>query len=265
MTSKGGAMKGLVEGKVALVTGGGAGIGRAICELLAEHGASVEVVELNPEYGRATVARIEKAGGKAKFYQCDVSKLNEIESTYKAVVKDFNQVDVLVNNCGVGFGGDILKTGEADWRRIMDINLDAMFRFCKLACQDMAARKDGAIVNVSSLGGIIGGPDGIAYCTSKFGVIGLTRSMAADYAKDNVRCNVVAPGFTWTEMAQAGFKTPADKANFEKCMPIGRFAEPREIAAGVLFLASDLATYCSGSVLAVDGGITGCFWPKGMQ
>lgn len=258
-------MKGLVEGKITLVTGGGSGIGRAICEILSEHGATVAVVELNSECGEETVVRVEKAGGKAKFYQCDIGNLDKVGSTYKAVVKDFGRVDVLVNNCGIGFGGDILKTGESDWRRIMDVNLDAMFRFCKLACQDMVARKDGAIVNVSSLGGIIGGPDGIAYCTSKFGVIGLTRSMAADYARYNVRCNVVAPGFTWTEMAKTGFKTPEDKANFEKCMPIGRFAEPREIAGGVLFLASDLASYCSGTVLSIDGGITGCFWPKGMQ
>lgn len=260
-------MKGLVDGRIAMVTGGGAGIGRAICAQLAEHGATVAVVEINPQFGSQTAAAIEKSGGKARFYQCDVADLEQIQKTFEAVIHDFARLDILVNNCGIANPDTIVTLSEGDWRRLMTVNLDAMFRFSKLAVNDMLKRKDGAIVNISSLGGILGGPGGVAYCTTKFGVNGLTRSMAADHAKDNIRINAVAPGFTYTDMARIGFEKTGDhdtaKAGLEKALPIGRMALPKEIAAGVLFLASDLASYCAGTILAVDGGITGCFWPHG--
>ncbi len=260
-------MKGLVDGKIALVTGAGAGIGQAVCELLAEHGATVAVVELNPEYGKNTVTAISKAGGKAKFYQCDLGDARQLETAFNAVINDYGRLDILVNNCGVACGKTVVDTTEEEWRHLMDVNLDAMFRLSKLSVADMLKRQDGAVVNISSLGGILGGPTGVAYCTSKFGVNGLTRAMAADHAKDGIRVNAVAPGMTYTLMAKQGFEGTGDagkaQAELEKALPIGRMADPKEIAAGVLFLASDLASYCAGTILSVDGGVTGCFWPHG--
>jgi NAD(P)-dependent dehydrogenase (short-subunit alcohol dehydrogenase family) len=262
------AMKGLVDGKVALVTGGGSGIGRSICELLAEHGAAVAVIDISKDGGEQTVGNITGKGGKAAFYQCDLADPASIAAVCADVISNNGRIDVLVNNCGIGCSKTVTDMEEEEWRRVLNINLDAMFRFCKLAVRDMLKRKTGSVVNISSLGGILGGPDGVAYCTSKFGVIGLTRSMAADHGKDGIRINSVAPGFTFTPMAEAGFANADDpakaRAKFERCIPVGRMAEPREIAAGVLFLASDLASYCSGAVLPVDGGVTGCFWPQGM-
>jgi NAD(P)-dependent dehydrogenase (short-subunit alcohol dehydrogenase family) len=222
-------------------------------------------VDVDPGKGNETVDSIANAGGKARFYQCDVGKLDQIERTYNAVVGDFGRLDVLVNNCGVACSATVPDTSEDDWRRVMGINLDAVFRFSRLAVSDMLKRKDGAIINISSIGGIVGGPAGAAYCTSKFGIIGLTRSMAADHAKDGIRINCVAPGVTCTEMAKEGFESTGNydkaKADLEKALPIGRMAQPREIAAGVLFFASALASYCAGVVLPVDGGVTECFWP----
>jgi len=260
-------MKGLVEGKIALVTGAGAGIGAAISELLAEHGATVAVVELNEEFGQRTVATIEKAGGKAKFYPCDVADLDQIQKTVEAVILDYGRVDILVNNCGIANGDLIVDLSEANWHRVLEVNLTSMYRFAKLAVADMLKRKDGAIVNTSSIGGLLGGPNGLVYCTSKFGVNGLTRSLAADYARYNIRVNAVAPGMTYTDMARIGFESTGDaakaKTQLEKSLPIRRMAAPREIANGVLFFASGLGSYCAGSILPIDGGVTGCFWPFG--
>jgi hypothetical protein len=260
-------MKGLVEGKIALVTGAGAGIGAAISELLAEHGAMVAVVEVNEEFGKRTVAAIEKAGGNAKFYCCDVGNLEQIQKAFEAVIRDYGRVDILVNNCGIANGDLIADLSEENWHRILNVNMTAMYRFAKLAVTDMLKRKDGAIVNISSLGGLIGGPNGLVYCTSKFGVNGLTRALAADHAKDGIRVNAVAPGMTYTDMARKGFESKGDaakaKAGLERALPIGRMASPREIAYGVLFFASEMGSYCAGSILPIDGGVTGCFWPFG--
>ena len=251
-----------LKGKVALVTGAGAGIGRAIAQTLGRAGAVVGVLDCDRKLGNETVRLMTKDRSEAVFIRADVSNVQQIKRSVTSLLRRFGRIDILVNNVGVAHVGSALQTSEADWNRMVSINLSAAFHCLRLVLPDMLKRRHGSIVNISSVYGLCGGADHCAYTATKHGMVGLTRSVAMDFAREGIRCNCVCPGTTDTPMARWGWKIwgggDIDKARrrLEEKIPIGRVAQPEEIAQAVLFLASDASSYCTGAILAVDGGWT---------
>ena len=244
-----------LAGRTAIVTGAHQGIGRAIAERLVKEGAYVALVDVNPDTER--VAAEIAADGQAEFYQTDVSKSSQVEQTVAAVLKRRGSIDILVNNTGITGGGTIAETTEKLWDSVMAVNLKGMFLFSKFVLPSMQKSKRGSIINISSVGGVSGGDNALSYCTSKWGVVGLSKSMAIDHAKEGIRVNVIGPGFTETPMMRGdrdeeGVKEVRDM--FAARIPMGRVAQPKEIAAGAAFLASDDASFVTGAVLMIDGG-----------
>jgi len=242
--------------KTAIVTGAHQGIGKAIAERLFAEGAFVALVDINPDTER--IAEDISSNGQARFYQANVSKSREIEKTVANILRDRGSIDILVNNTGITGEGTISETTEEFWDNVMAVNLKGMFLFSKCVLPSMRENKKGSIVNISSIAGVTGG-GALSYGTSKWGVIGLSKSMAVDHAQDGIRINVVGPGFTETPMMRADEDAEGVKkrrAMFAGRIPMGRVAQPEEIAAGVAFLASDDASFVTGAVLMIDGGIT---------
>jgi 3-oxoacyl-[acyl-carrier protein] reductase len=247
-------MAGRIEGKVALITGAGSGIGRASAERFAAEGARVVVVDLKG--AEETAAAIEAAGGEALALDTDVGDEEAVAAMAAAALERFGQVDVLMNNAGVL--DDYLPAAEMPtevWDRVMGVNLNAQFFTSRALLPQMVERGDGAIINVASTAGLNGGNGGAAYTTSKHGVIGFTRQLAFDYARKGIRCNVICPGAVETGMTKEIFASP-DAAVMEavESAPIGRWAQPDELANVALFLASDEASFVNGAVYLVDGG-----------
>ncbi len=245
-----------LKGKVAIVTGGASGIGRATAELFAREGARVVVADYNADAGRATVEGIESAGGEAVFCRVDVSDAAQVEAMVQTAVERYGGVDILFNGAGILFFGTVLDTDQAAWDRLMAINLTGTYLCSRAVLPRMIARGGGAIVNTSSsTGNHDGNSNAAAYVTSKGGVTLLTRCMAIDHAKDNVRVNAIAPGPTDTPMLRSNM-TPKEVADFAQTFPMKRLGRPEELANAVLFLASDEASFVTGAILAVDGGQT---------
>ncbi|VVB81441.1 L-rhamnose 1-dehydrogenase (NADP(+)) [uncultured archaeon] len=237
------------KNKVVVVTGAGSGIGRAIALAFAKEGASVVIASHHSD-GKKVEQEIVKAGGKALFVQADVSGSASVRSMVDGVIKKFKRVDFLVNNAGILLHGDAVSTSEADWNRVLDVNLKGMFLCAKYVVPCM---KSGAIVNISSEWGLSGGRDVLAYCASKGGVVNLTRAMALDYARKGIRVNAVCPGLINTKML-TGFFSKKELREIGQMVPMRRIGEPEEIARVILFLCSDDASYVTGAVLSVDGG-----------
>ena len=249
----------LLEGKVAIVTGSGRGIGRATARLLAREGAAVVVAERNAEIGAATARDIEASGGRALFVQADVSRSAEVEALVRHASEAFGGIDLLVNNAGVDVGRSLLETSEEEWDWLMGINLRAHFLLGKAVVPHMQARGGGAIVNISSILALASLPGSGAYCASKAGVLGLTRSMALEWGPLGIRVNAVLPGGTDTDMMWMGLRQeeiPEERRKVEGVTPLGRVADPQEIAQAVLWLCSPLASFASGSLISVDGGVS---------
>ncbi|MCB1503092.1 MAG: SDR family oxidoreductase [Bauldia sp.] len=253
-------MRGL-KGKVAAVTGAGSGIGQAAAKRLAEEGCKVAVIDWKTSAAEATVADIEKAGGEAVAVTADVGQEDQVEAAFRAVVDAFGRVDILVSNAGV-FSAE--RDGKVDtlpksvWDEIVSSNLTGMYLACKHGVAAIKATTGtGAVVITGSPTAILGvTPASIAYSSSKGGVHGLARVMAVDYAREGIRVNVVIPGFTLSPLVR---ELVADPAVYEwnvKNIPMRRGAEPDEIAGAVAFLASDDASYMTGSFITVDGGLT---------
>ncbi len=245
-----------LRGKVAIVTGGASGIGRATAELFAREGASVVVADYNAEAGRDTVQAIRDAGGEALFVAVDVSDAAQVERMVQTTLERYGGIDVLFNGAGILTFGTILDTDEKAWRRMMDINLTGHYLCSRAVLPHMIRRGGGSIINTSSsTGNHDGNGNAAAYVTSKGGVTLLTRCMAIDHAKDNVRVNAIAPGPTDTPMLRNNM-TPEEVAAFAQTFPMKRLGRPEELANAVLFLACDEASFVTGAVLAVDGGQT---------
>ncbi|MGR9107579.1 MAG: SDR family NAD(P)-dependent oxidoreductase [Gammaproteobacteria bacterium] len=250
---------GRLAGKNAVVTGGGAGIGRAIAGLFGREGARIAIFDRNNEGVQSTLTALRAEGIDTEAYAVDVTDAAGI----KAAVTDFSdkcegRIHVLVNNAGIAEFSDLEQTSLESWNRILAVNLTGTF-LCSQAVLPLMKQEGGAIVNIASIAGLIGIPGMPAYCASKAAVIGLTRQMAADYSGQGIRVNCICPGrIAGTELDRWILETDSDEVTRAKMAkyPIGRFGKPDEIAQAALFLASDESSFMSGSVLTVDGGIT---------
>jgi 2-keto-3-deoxy-L-fuconate dehydrogenase len=247
--------------KVAIVTGAGSGIGAAIAAALADMGALVTVADRDPVGGNATVKRIEAKGKKARFAELDVANEEACNRLVASVLaENGNRLDTLVNNAGIGMVGTILQTSSEDFDRLWSVNVKGIFHLSRAALPSMIARREGSIINISSSVGVTALGDRFAYSTTKHAVVGMTRCMAIDHASSAVRINCICPGRVFTPFVQARLKEYPDPKTFMERLsaghPLNRMAEPEEIAAAAVYLASDQARYVTGSCLMVDGGFT---------
>jgi len=247
-----------MTGRVAVVTGAGRGIGFEIARALGEAGAMVVMAELDESSGPSAADTLSASGMQAEFLQLDVTDSAAVNRAAADVMRRHGRIDVLVNNAGTANNPAALECSDETYRRLMALNLDAVFFCCREFGRYMTAARRGAIVNIGSMSGIIANrPQPQAhYNTSKAGVHMLTKSLACEWAQMGVRVNAVAPGYIATEMTMRGRSKPEWFGCWTDMTPMGRCGEPKEVAAAVLFLASDAASYITGSVLSVDGGYT---------
>jgi NAD(P)-dependent dehydrogenase (short-subunit alcohol dehydrogenase family) len=249
-----------VEGKVALVTGAGMGLGRAASLLLAEEGAHVFCTDLIPEHGKETVRLIDDKGGSGDFHELDVSDPQQWPSAMHAIAQRHGRLDILVNNAGIAYAGNIENTSLEQWRHTMAVNADGVFLGCKHAVNMMKQTEGGSIINLSSIDGIIGEADLAAYCASKGAVRTLTKAVAVHCAEKGygIRCNSVHPGYIWTPQTEKYLrdlgKLDEERTKAVSRHPLGFLGEPRDVAYMVLYLASDESKFVTGAEMVVDGG-----------
>jgi NAD(P)-dependent dehydrogenase (short-subunit alcohol dehydrogenase family) len=242
------------EGKVAIITGAGGGIGSAIAARLASEGAHAVVTDMNAELAAKTVAEIDAAGGRASSIVADISQGAACRKLIADVVGTHGKVDILCNNAGVNRRGNILAITEDDWRLSFAVNIDAMFHLCKAVVPHMIEAGGGAIVNTASQWGLHPAPNHIAYNVTKAAVASFTQNLARDYAPNKIRVNAVCPGEIHTPMLEAGVKRSGRTiADLDKLVPFGRIGKPEEVAALVAFLASKEAEFMCGSLVEITG------------
>lgn len=242
-----------LSGKVCIVTGGAQGIGYAISRDLISHGATVYIVDLNPEVGKDAARTL-----GAHFKTLNVTDSGQIETVFSEIVQEAGQVDVLVNNAGIVRNTPAENTPDAEWDTIMQVNLTGVFACCRTIGMHMLQRGQGSIINIASMSGIISNhpQPQAAYNTSKAGVIMLSKSLAGEWAAKGVRVNAIAPGYVATPLTKKGMETDEWREVWLSTIPMGRLAEPEEIGPGVVYLASQASSYVTGSVLTIDGGYT---------
>ena len=247
-----------LKGKVALITGGASGIGRATALLFAQEGAAVMVADINSALGQSVVQEIQLQGGQAAFTLCDVTNAEDCCLAVNATLEQFGRLDILFNNAGIIRRADVVETTEEEWDRVLAVNLKSIFLMSKYAVPVMAKAGGGAIINTSSGWGLKGGPKAVSYCASKGAVVNMTRAMAIDHGAQNIRVNCICPGDVDTPMlrheAQQLGQPEAEFLAEAAIRPLRRFGKPIEIAQAVLYLASDASSYVSGAALVVDGG-----------
>jgi len=254
-----------LAGKVAIVTGAGSGIGRAGALLMAKEGAKVAVVDISVKGGQETVQSIRKSGGEAVFIEANVTKESEVRSMVEQVISKYGHIDILYNNAG-GWQRELRDTvidnTSEEWDRLINLNLRSTFLCCKYVVPEMVKAGKGSVINTSSNAGFMNSPRVEAYGAAKAAIIELTKSMCMDYSPTGIRVNVIAPGEVVTPQWNATYDlmTPDQKKKtldfMVNCIPIGRFAQPEDVAKVVLFLASDESAYLSGVMIPVDGGTT---------
>ena len=236
-----------LQDKVALITGAGAGIGRAIALEFAREGAKLLLAELNEETGRAVTDEVAAAGGEARFQRCDTSKETDVQAAVQAAIDGFGRLDIMVNNAGVS---------QRDWDTTIAVNLSGVYYGCQHAAEAMAARGGGVIVNLASILGLVGIGAEDPYVAAKHGVVGLTKNFALAYGPRGVRVNCINPGWIATAMTAMLHNDEALKRQIEQQTPLGRFGTPEDVAKVALFLASDEASFVTGASYVVDGGWT---------
>lgn len=244
----------MLKNKIALITGAGRGIGRAIAIALAKEGAEV-VINYNGSEERAKEVKqtIEENGGKASIYKCNVSDFVACEAMIKDIVKEYGHLDILVNNAGITKDGLIMKMKEEDFDSVLNVNLKGTFNTIRHSARQMLKQRSGKIINISSVSGILGNVGQANYAASKAGVIGLTKTMARELGSRGITVNAIAPGFVDTEMTEV--LSEEIRENACKQIILGRFGKPENIANTAVFLASDKADYITGQVISVDGGM----------
>lgn len=249
------------EGRVALVTGGNSGIGKAAAFALAQEGARVVVAARRTDEGERTVEAIRQDGGQAIFVRADVARAGEVEGLVQQTVSEYGRLDCAFNNAGTAGGGQVHELAEEDWDRIMDVNLKGVWLCMKYEIAQMLAQGGGAIVNDSSAAGLTGYSRSPAYAASKHGVVGLSKSAALQYATRGIRVNVVCPGVIMTPMMERAFASgPGVREWFLSKVPSGSAGSPEQVAQAVVWLCSDAASLVTGVALPVDGGGLSGLW-----
>ena len=243
-----------LSGQTALVTGASRGIGKAIALALGEAGAKVACIARNEEKLRETADAITTAGGTAVVYACDVTDSAAVQKVVDAVVEDWGQLDIVVNNAGITRDTLIPRMSDEEWDEVITTNLRSVFLFTRAATQVMMRKRSGRIINISSVSGIMGNPGQANYSASKAGIIGLTQTVARELAGRKVTVNAICPGFIATEMTEA--MGPVVQDEVKKRVPAKRLGDANEIADAVLYLSSDSAAYLTGQILTIDGGLT---------
>jgi NAD(P)-dependent dehydrogenase (short-subunit alcohol dehydrogenase family) len=245
--------------QVAFITGAGSGIGRATALAFAQAGAQVVVADIDETGGRQTVAKInESKGTEARFIACNVAKPEDVEAAVRQTVEQFGRLDIGINNAGIG--GAYARLADQtfdDWNRMLSVNLSGVFYCMKFEIRQMLAQGGGKIVNLSSIAGVRGMIKGGPYSATKHGVLGLTKTAALEYARQNIRVNAVCPVYTHSAMVDELInRSPEMEERMRRVIPIGRFGQPEEIAQAILWLCSDENAFCTGQALQMDGGLT---------
>ena len=255
-------MGGRLDGKVALITGAGSGMGLAAAQLFASEGARVVITDVVEAAGNAAVDTISAQGGDACFVAADISQAADCDAMVAAAMREFGALHVLYNNAGVfpADDGGVLDTPESTWTRVMEINLKGVWLGCKAGIPAMLESGGGSIVNVASFVALMGAATAqIAYTASKGGVLSMTREMAVEYARQGIRANALCPGPIETPLLEELLSDPARRARRMVHIPMGRLGRAEELAKAALFLASDDSSFMTGSALVVDGGITAAY------
>lgn len=245
-------MKHLLVGKCALVTGGTAGIGKAIALKFAQHGAKVAIFGTNPERGAQVLQELNLLTPDAQFVQVNVSIQAEVDAGIKKVLESFKHIDILVNNAGVTQDQLIMKMNEEEWDNVMAINVKSCYNTTHALVRSMMKARSGKIINMSSVVGLTGNAGQVNYAASKAAIIGLTKALARELASRSINVNCIAPGFIDTSMTEA--LSDSQKESILTKIPMGKMGRPEDIANAALFLASDLSDYITGQVMTVDGG-----------
>ncbi|WP_028778322.1 3-oxoacyl-[acyl-carrier-protein] reductase [Shimazuella kribbensis] len=244
----------MLTNKVAVVTGGSRGIGKSIALDLAKEGAKVVVFYAgNHAAAEETVSTMKELGTEAAAFQVDVANSEQVDQAFKQVLTQFGRIDILVNNAGITKDNLLMRIKEADWDQVVDTNLKGVFLCCKAVIRPMMKQRGGRIINISSVVGVSGNPGQANYVAAKAGVIGLTKTMAKEFASRNITVNAIAPGFIQTDMTSV-LDEKVKEATLSS-IPLGRFGEATEVANTVSFLASDKASYITGQTIHVDGGL----------
>lgn len=242
-----------LKDKVALITGGGRGIGRAIALALAKEGADIVACDINLENLKEVASEIEKLGRRVLILKADVSKVREVDEIVKKALDKFTKIDILVNNAGITRDNLILRMSEEEWDQVLDINLKGTFNCLKAVARPMMKQRWGRIINIASVVGIMGNPGQANYAASKAGIIGLTKSAAKELASRGINVNAIAPGFIKTVMTEALSNEVKERLTSQ--IPLKRLGEVTDVANLVVFLAGDDASYITGEVIKVDGGM----------
>jgi NAD(P)-dependent dehydrogenase (short-subunit alcohol dehydrogenase family) len=249
-----------LDGKVSIVTGAGSGIGRATARLFSRNGARVVVADVSDSDGVETARQIVEDGGDSLFVHVDVAKSEEVMGLVETTMDHYGRIDILFNNAGVTIPARVTETSQEMWQRSLDVNLKSVMLGCKYALPEMINNKGGSIINTASMLGLVVSPAQASYCSAKGGVVMLTKQVAIDYAQYNVRVNCICPSEVNTPMHRTFVEQSSDpeatRRRLMERIPLGRVAEPGEIASVALFLASDDSSYITGVALPVDGGLT---------
>jgi len=245
-----------LDGKISVVTGASRGIGQVLAVALAKAGAYVAAVARNDDGLQETTTEIRSHGGRAIAVRCDLRSSDSVDAMVVRVLEEFGQIDVLVNNAGGGDMKPLLKMSEKEWLAIIELNVNGIFRTCKAVGPHMISRRQGRIINMSSMYGLIGEKYVTAYCASKGAIIQFTKALALEWAEFGITVNALAPGYIYTKRTSSVFDDPEYGPGLISRIPIGRFGQPEELGPLVIYLASDASALMTGSVIVIDGGQT---------
>lgn len=244
----------MLKGKTAIITGGSRGIGKAVSVKLARLGADIAIIATSKsEAAQQTIEELNKLGIKTALYACDVSKESQVKDTVDAILSDFEKIDILVNNAGITRDKLLMAMTADDIDSVIDVNLKGTLYMTKACIRPFMKQRKGNIINISSVVGMMGNAGQANYSASKAGIIGLTKTVAKEYAARGIRCNAIAPGYIVTDMTEA--LSDDNSSNIKKMIPAGRFGKPEDVAELAAFLAEDASSYITGEVIKVDGGM----------